>query len=118
LYGLKVFTLNNLKRAELASFDITEALLSDGENKGSLTVVGNYRSNKISDTHPLAQTFLQDLEALKDSTRLSISKISIDNLDVLHVNVMLSNLLTRTANSKLLILLCVCTRRHLATYSL
>lgn len=94
--------VEDLQWSDLPTLQLIDNLLADRDNS-SLMIVVEYRDNEVDETHPLFQ-MIQDIEshvndaAVQDSegtaVPLGITKILVPNLQAIHVNQMLSDLLS------------------------
>jgi len=75
-----VIFLDDLQWADSASLKLMQLLMKDGE-VGHLLLIGAYRDNEVSPTHPLMQT-LEEMENLGTA----IARITLAPLDKMSVN--------------------------------
>nr|WP_190800139.1 AAA family ATPase [Leptolyngbya sp. FACHB-541] len=80
-----VIFLDDLQWADVGSLQLIHLMLTDREMR-SLLLIGAYRSNEVSDTHPLMMT----LEELK-SLEVPLTSIDLHPLTVDHLNQMLAD---------------------------
>lgn len=82
-----VLFLDDLQWADLASLQALESLITSGE-QGNLMVIGAYRDNEVSSSHPV-MTLIQSIQ----SVGLSLTAIQLQPLTVDHVCEWLSDTL-------------------------
>ncbi len=82
-----VIFIDDLQWADLPSLHLIEQLMLDPDNQYFL-LIGAYRDNEVSPTHPLNQT----LEKIKQA-KVSVSEISLDPLDISHINQLIADTL-------------------------
>jgi predicted ATPase/signal transduction histidine kinase/DNA-binding NarL/FixJ family response regulator len=82
-----VLFLDDLQWADIASLKLIELLLSESGCK-SLFLIGAYRDNEVSPTHPLMLT----LKAI-NSEGTSVNRIVLQALEIVHVNQVVSDTL-------------------------
>jgi predicted ATPase len=92
LFRPLVIVLDDLQRADFASVDLLEVLLSDPANK-NLVVVGCYRSNEITPTHMLSK-LIRDIKLRGANSATVVTEIEIGNLKENDTKDMLLDLLS------------------------
>lgn len=107
-----VMVLDDLHRADSASLDLIQHLVSDAENNGFL-FVGTYRSNEVSKE---LEQFMQSVKALQenaDSGLSQITEIHITNFDQGEIQQILEIVLSVDVDEKLTNLATLCYKRTL-----
>lgn len=69
-FGPLVLTLDDLQWADLPSLELIETLLGDRVNP-PLMIIGTYRSNEVSKTHPLSQMISYAIKEASDQGKLT-----------------------------------------------
>ncbi|EAZ88406.1 ATP-binding protein, partial [Crocosphaera chwakensis] len=87
-----VIFIDDLQWADLPSLQLIEQLMLDPENQYFL-LIGTYRDNEVSPTHPLKQT----LEKIKQA-KVSVSEISLAPLGIKHINQLIADTLNCSRN--------------------
>lgn len=82
-----VIFLDDLQWADLPSLQLIEQLITDTDSQ-YLLIVGAYRDNEVDATHPLQQTLAQITSA-----GASISNISLQPLDIEHIERLIADTL-------------------------
>lgn len=85
-----VLFLDDLQWADTASLNLLQLLLSDTQTE-ALLIIGAYRSNEVSDTHPLMRTLTALQEDGVNQTVLHLSPLKLSHVcqllaDTLHSN--------------------------------
>ncbi len=83
-----VIFIDDLQWADLSSLNLIEQLISDPDNQYFL-VIGAYRDNEVSPTHPLIQT----LEKI-DRAQVTVNQITLSPLNIKHVNQLIADTLS------------------------
>ena len=86
-YPLVIF-IDDLQWADLSSLNLIEQLMSNSDNQ-YLLMIGAYRDNEVSLTHPLVNT-LEKIEQAK----IVVNKITLYPLKVNHINQLIANTLS------------------------
>ncbi|MBD2490788.1 AAA family ATPase [Aulosira sp. FACHB-615] len=82
-----VIFLDDLQWADLPSLNLIEQLITHA-NKQYLLIIGSYRNNEVSPTHPLITT----LEQIKQ-TEITVNEIKLQPLAINHVNQLIADTL-------------------------
>ena len=101
--------LDDLQWADTASLAVIESLLVD-RDKSNLIIVGAYRSDEVSSTHPVS-LFIKDMEECKGKFDFFIFSLSIGNLKLEHIQRILQDLLSVDDNETTMELSQLCHRR-------
>ena len=93
-YAPIVFVCDDLQWVDKASMDLIKAWLDD-DAVSSLMIVGCYRDNEVDESHLLGAL----TKAIESETRerMSVHNLRTENLAKLHINEMLSELLSSSA---------------------
>ncbi|WP_305081054.1 AAA family ATPase [Okeania sp. KiyG1] len=83
-----VIFIDDLQWADLASLNLIEQLMSDDENQYFL-LIGAYRDNEVSATHPLMYT----LEKIK-TAQVPVNEITLYPLKINHINQLIADTLS------------------------
>jgi len=83
-----VIFIDDLQWADLPSLTLIEQLMSDANNQYFL-MLGAYRDNEVSHTHPLVRT----LEKIK-TAQIPINEITLYPLKINHINQLIANTLS------------------------
>ncbi|NEP78854.1 MAG: AAA family ATPase, partial [Okeania sp. SIO3B3] len=83
-----VIFIDDLQWADLASLHLIEQLISDSENQYFL-LIGAYRDNEVSATHPLIYT----LEKIKQA-QVPVNEITLYQLQINHINQLIADTLS------------------------
>ncbi|PSB11297.1 serine/threonine protein kinase, partial [filamentous cyanobacterium Phorm 46] len=89
-HPLVVF-LDDLQWADSASLKFIELLVTDSESK-YLLLIGAYRDNEVSATHPLIQT-IENIQKTEAGLPEKVSNIVLNALDLSHVEQLISETL-------------------------
>ncbi len=82
-----VIFIDDLQWADLASLNLIEKLISDSDNKYFL-LIGAYRDNEVSPTHPLMHT----LEKINQA-KISVNQIILNSLKIKDINQLIADTL-------------------------
>jgi predicted ATPase/signal transduction histidine kinase/CheY-like chemotaxis protein/tRNA A-37 threonylcarbamoyl transferase component Bud32 len=96
-HPLVVF-LDDLQWADSASLKLIELLVTDSESK-YLLLIGAYRDNEVSATHPLIQT-IENIQKTSVGMPEVISNIVLAPLELSHVELLISETFTSTISEK------------------
>ncbi|MGK7923458.1 MAG: AAA family ATPase [Trichodesmium sp.] len=83
-----VIFIDDLQWADLPSLNLIEQLMSDSENQ-YLLMIGAYRDNEVSSTHPLVNT----LEKIKQA-KVIVNEITLSPLKLTHINHLIADTLS------------------------
>ncbi|MDY7005537.1 MAG: AAA family ATPase [Cyanobacteriota bacterium] len=83
-----VIFIDDLQWADLPSLNLIEQLMSDDENQYFL-LIGAYRDNEVSPTHPLVRT----LEKIK-TAQVVVSEITLESLKINNINQLIADTLS------------------------
>ncbi|MEG4281534.1 AAA family ATPase [Microcoleus sp. A006_D1] len=97
-----VLFLDDLQWADSASLKLIELLVTDLESK-YLLLIGAYRDNEVSATHPLIQT-IENIQKAGVGLPEKISNIVLAPLELSHVELLISETLTSTISEKVKLL--------------
>ena len=100
-HPLVVF-LDDLQWADSASLKLIELLVTDSESK-YLLLIGAYRDNEFSATHPLIQT-IENIQKTGAGLSEKISNIVLNPLDLSHVEQLISETLESKNSEKIQLL--------------
>jgi len=90
-----VLFLDDLQWADSGSLEFLEAMVSS--KLKNVLIIGAYRDNEVDDAHPLSMT-LQNIE--KDF-KLNISKLKLEELQLVHVNALIADSLRMNSQATL-----------------
>ena len=82
-----VIFIDDLQWADLPSLNLIEQLISDPDNQ-YLLLIGAYRDNEVSSTHPLIHT----LEKINQA-QIAVNQITLPCLNIKHVNQLIADTL-------------------------
>ncbi|NET27539.1 AAA family ATPase [Okeania sp. SIO1I7] len=82
-----VIFIDDLQWADLSSLNLIEQLIVDPDNQYFL-LIGAYRDNEVSPTHPLVRT----LEKIK-TAQVPVSEITLESLKINHINQLIADTL-------------------------
>ena len=82
-----VMFIDDLQWADLASLNLIEQLISNLDNQYFL-LIGAYRNNEVSPTHPLIYT----LEKINQA-KISVNQITLSPLNIKHINQLITDTL-------------------------
>ena len=88
-----VLFLDDLQWADSASLKLIQRLISDSDSQ-YLLIIGAYRDNEVSSTHPLTQT----LEKIREN-RATINNITVKPLQLNHVQQLIADTLNESADT-------------------
>ncbi|MGD1806817.1 AAA family ATPase [Dapis sp. BLCC M126] len=83
-----VIFIDDLQWADLSSLNLIEQLISDSDNQYFL-LIGAYRDNEVSPTHPLMHT----LEKIKEA-KVPVNEITLYPLKINHINQLIADTLS------------------------
>ncbi|MCL2931603.1 MAG: AAA family ATPase [Trichodesmium sp. MAG_R03] len=83
-----VIFIDDLQWADLASLNLIEQLMSNSDNQ-YLLMIGAYRDNEVSSTHPLVNT----LEKIEQG-KVVVNKITLSPLQFTHINQLIADTLS------------------------
>ncbi|MGD1803888.1 AAA family ATPase [Dapis sp. BLCC M126] len=83
-----VIFIDDLQWADLPSLNLIEQLMSDSDNQ-YLLMIGAYRDNEVSSTHPLVNT----LEKIKQA-KVLVNEITLYPLKLTHINHLIADTLS------------------------
>ncbi|MEG4309765.1 MULTISPECIES: protein kinase domain-containing protein [unclassified Microcoleus] len=89
-----VLFLDDLQWADAASLKLMQLLMSDSDSQ-FLLIIGAYRDNEVSPTHPLVQT----LEKIRESGA-NLNNITVQPLAINHVSQLIADTLNESAATK------------------
>ncbi len=89
-----VLFLDDLQWADAASLKLMQLLMSDSDSQ-YLLIIGAYRDNEVSPTHPLVQT----LEKIRESGA-NLNNITVQPLALNHVSQLIADTLNESAATK------------------
>ena len=86
-----VIFLDDLQWADLPSLKLIELLITDSDSQ-YLLIIGAYRDNEVSSTHPLMQTLEQIQKA-----GATVNNIALQTLEINHINQLIGDSLSCSA---------------------
>ncbi|TAF64070.1 MAG: response regulator [Oscillatoriales cyanobacterium] len=101
-HPLVVF-LDDLQWADSASLKLIELLVTDSDSK-YLLIIGAYRDNEVSATHPLIQTIEKIAQTPQLGIQPIVSNIIIDSLSLSHVEQLIADTLDGQITQKIQLL--------------
>jgi predicted ATPase/signal transduction histidine kinase/CheY-like chemotaxis protein/tRNA A-37 threonylcarbamoyl transferase component Bud32 len=101
-HPLVVF-LDDLQWADSASLKLIEVMVTDSDSK-YLLIIGAYRDNEVSPTHPLIQTIEKIAEIQQLGIQPIVSNIIIDPLGLSHVEELIADTLDGQITQKIQLL--------------
>ena len=90
-----VIFIDDLQWADLSSLNLIEQLISDPDNQ-YLLMIGAYRDNEVSPTHPLIQT----LEKINQA-QVTVNQITLAPLSIKHINQLTADTLSCSTETTL-----------------
>ncbi|TAG91195.1 MAG: response regulator [Oscillatoriales cyanobacterium] len=97
-HPLVVF-LDDLQWADSASLKLIELLVTDSDSK-YLLIIGAYRDNEVSATHPLIVT-IENIIKTQVETQLIVSNIILQSLELSHVKELIADTLESQITEKI-----------------
>ena len=101
-HPLVVF-LDDLQWADSASLKLIELLVTDSDSK-YLLIIGAYRDNEVSPTHPLIQTIEKIAQTPQLGIQPIVSNIILDSLSLSHVQELIADTLDGQNTEKIALL--------------
>ncbi|WP_341738515.1 AAA family ATPase [Microcoleus sp. CAWBG640] len=98
-----VIFLDDLQWADSASLKLIELLITDSDSK-YLLIIGAYRDNEVSPTHPLIQTIEKIAEIPQLGIQPIVSNIILDPLGLSHVQELIADTLDCQITQKIKLL--------------